>query len=276
MSSNDIVYRISICPPFTKYYLTMLIVSSFFINYIKILPVYWYFAFSIKQIVHNFQIWRFFTNFLIGGSFSFGYILMLYGLFNTLSELEKEGIKHKKLASFCTQIFYLIFIIIIISFINKYCFGIEESRSLLNELTYSFYSLRSYRDPNTYGLSLYYFPIKNKYAPFAVFFISVCAGNEPSQSIVGIISGYIYVILGDILEDKYNITIFYTPQWLIKILKDKDNKVIKIKREKPKEEPMLNMNLNNTQNTNLRKTENVAEGNEYKDTSVSIDNIKWE
>ena len=49
--------------PFTGYYITMLVISIILDAICPFLHIYWYFAFSFKQIFENFQIWRIFTNY---------------------------------------------------------------------------------------------------------------------------------------------------------------------------------------------------------------------
>lgn len=278
--SNDIVYRLYHCPPFTKFYLTMLVVSSFFINYVHALPVFWYFAFSIKQIVHNFQIWRIFTNFLIGGKFSLGYLIMLYGLFSALSFLEHEGIRNRALSKFYSQIFYLILLIIIVSFFNKYVLNITESRSLIHELSYSFYALSAYREPEKEGMSIYLIPVKNKYSPFVMLFVSIGSGNDPAPVISGFVAGYLYVFFGDFLEERFGITVFYVPKCVRKYFRDKEKIVPRVDESQNKkekiDEPAFNANMANSSNTALRNRETVAEGNEFQSSNFSSENVKWD
>lgn len=273
----DIVYRIYHCPPFTKYYITMLLVSSFMINCMKGIPIFWYFAFSIKKITKEFELWRIFTNFLIGGKFDIGYIIMIYSLFSALSELELQSIQNKAKAKFFCQILYLIILIIGISFFDKFILKITESRSLIRELSYAFYALNAYKDPESKGVSFYMIPIKNKYSPIVLFCAAISSGNPATPVIVGYIAGYTYALLGEYMEEKFGFSFFYVPKFLKRYFRDRQKIEIQPKEENKEEgEPIINMNIEETSNVALRKKESVVEGNEFKNKKISSDEIKWD
>ena len=103
---------------FTNYYMGMMIVTSVLISLFPFIPTFWYFAFSIKLIIHNFQIWRLFTNFLIAPSLKLGigFIFQMISLYKSLSELEinakRQGVISCRfcalLALFCTVYYFVI------------------------------------------------------------------------------------------------------------------------------------------------------------------------
>ena len=76
--------------PFTGYYITMLVISIILDAICPFLHIYWYFAFSFKQIFENFQIWRIFTNYLVKPTkrLNIGIIFDIIYLYSHIYKLE--------------------------------------------------------------------------------------------------------------------------------------------------------------------------------------------
>lgn len=156
----DIAQHIINMPPFTRFYLVMIMITTFLINFIPYLPTYWLFAFSIKQIVDSYQYWRLVTNFLIAGKFSINFLFFVFTIYMRLSRLELDCIKNRKYAEFITTLAYICLFIIGISFFNRFAFGYTENRSLLEALTYALMSIESYKNPNE-RVIVFFFPVKS-------------------------------------------------------------------------------------------------------------------
>ena len=122
--------------PFTGYYITMLIISIILDTLCPFLYIYWHFAFSFKQIFDNFQIWRFFTNFLVKPTkrMNIGIIFDIIYLYSHIYKLELEAKYSKKYSKFIFTLGLLIILNIITTFSFYIFFSIKESRSLINEL----------------------------------------------------------------------------------------------------------------------------------------------
>ena len=69
-------------------------------------------------------------------------------------------------------------------FFIKTVLGITESRSLIEELTYSFFAISSYREPNIQTRALLIFPIKNAYSPAAMMLYSLVTGQSILRSFI--------------------------------------------------------------------------------------------
>ena len=270
--------------PFTGYYITMLMISILLNIVLPFLHIYWYFAFSIKQILTNFQIWRIFTNFLVkpNKNLNISILFDILYLYTHIYNLELEAISSKKYSKFIMTLFLLIILNIIITFCFHYLFDIEESRSLINELIYSFMAISSYKNPNDKTI-VFYIPIKNKYVPIANIFFNISSSKTGDLSFlkkqfIGFISGYLYCFFIEILK------IDFVPNFLKKMLKEKiddngrklirdeDNNYNKENRKNKK--IFMNINMNNSSNVAFRKKESVVEGNEFNEFNKN--DIKWE
>ena len=68
-------------PKITRTYLVSVFVVTLCLSYIQSIPVFYYIFLNYGLIFQNFQIWRFFTNFLLVGKFSTNFLffmLMMY------------------------------------------------------------------------------------------------------------------------------------------------------------------------------------------------------
>ena len=136
--------------PFTGYYITMLMISILLDAVCPFLHIYWYFALSFKQIFENFQIWRIFTNFLVKPSkrLNIGIIFDIIYLYSHIYKLEVDAKYSRQYSKFIFTIFLLVILNIITTFAFYLIFSITESRSLINEIIYSFMAISSYKNPN--------------------------------------------------------------------------------------------------------------------------------
>ena len=271
--------------PFTGYYITMLMISILLNLVFPFLHIYWYFAFSIKQILTNFQIWRLFTNFFVKPKkrLDIGIIFDILYLYTHIYNLELEAKASKKYSKFIMTLFLLIILNIITTFCFYYIFDAEESRSLINELIYSFMAISSYKNPNDKTI-VFYIPVKNKYVPIANIFFNVSSSKTGDLSFlkkqfIGFISGYLYCFLVEKLE------INFVPNFLKKLLKERiDDNGRKLYRENDNNNEdtnyrkgkkiFMNINMNDSTNVAYRKKESVVEGNEFSDFNKN--DIKWE
>ena len=265
--------------PFTGYYITMLIISIILDTLCPFLYIYWHFAFSFKQIFDNFQIWRFFTNFLVKPTkrLNIGIIFDIIYLYSHIYKLELEAKYSKKYSKFIFTLGLLIILNIITTFSFYIFFSIKESRSLINELIYSFMAISSYKNPNDKTI-VFYIPVKNRYVPIATIFFNVSSNSQGDltsvkKSIIGFISGYIYCFIVEKLK------IYYVPNFLKKILGEKvneyDRKIFKEEnKEKKEKDNFMNIQSNDSTNVAYRKKESVIDGNEF--SEFNKNDIKWE
>ena len=265
--------------PFTGYYITMLIISIILDTLCPFLYIYWHFAFSFKQIFGGFQIWRFFTNFLVKPTkrMNIGIIFDIIYLYSHIYKLELEAKYSKKYSKFIFTLGLLIILNIITTFSFYIFFSIKESRSLINELIYSFMAISSYKNPNDKTI-VFYIPVKNRYVPIATIFFNVSSNSQGDltsvkKSIIGFISGYIYCFIVEKLK------IYYVPNFLKKILGEKvneyDRQIFKEEnKEKKEKDNFMNIQSNDSTNVAYRKKESVIDGNEF--SEFNKNDIKWE
>ena len=268
--------------PFTGYYITMLIISIILDALLPFLHIYWYFALSFKQIFENFQIWRLLTNFLVKPTkrLNLGIIFDIIYLYSHIYKLELDAKYSRKYSKFIFTLFLLIILNILATFIFYLIFETKESRSLINELIYSFMAISSYKNPNDKTI-VFYIPVKNRYVPIATLFFSVSSDSEgglgkAKKAIIGFISGYVYCFLFEKLK------IDLIPNFLKKLLGEPvynfSRKIYKDKedlneKEKDKNE-LMNIQKNDSTNVAFRKKESVVEGNEFK--GFNKDDINWD
>lgn len=273
----DIAARFYYAPPFSKFLITMIIVTTVLQSFIPLIPIYWCFAFSIKKIVSDYQIWRIYTNFLLGQrKLSLDFLFLILNLFNYLTEVEKDARNKRKISFFFATLFYLTFFLVAAQFIKKYFFSMEENRILLGALCYAFMTIGSYREPNTPTRLFFLFQMKNKYTPFAIIFLSLCSGGDISQGVEGIIVGFLYLLMNDIPEAKLGYNFIFVPGFIQRLFKD--NQKVNESPKKPKEkqkEVYQNIAASDTSNTAFRERENVAEGNEFNPENFSQSTPTW-
>ena len=265
--------------PFTGYYITMLIISIILDTICPFLYIYWHFAFSFKQIFENFQIWRIFTNFLVKPTkrLNIGIIFDIIYLYSHIYKLELEAKYSKKYSKFIFTLGLLIILNIFTTFCFYIFFSVKESRSLINELIYSFMAISSYKNPNDKTI-VFYIPVKNRYVPIATIFFNVSSNSQGDltsvkKSIIGFISGYIYCFIVEKLK------IYYVPNFLKKLLGERvneyDRKIFREEnKDKKEKDNFMNIQSNDSTNVAFRKKESVIDGNEF--SEFNKNDIKWE
>ena len=246
---------------FTVYYIATLSISIFLNLICPFLKIYWYFAFSIKQIKENYQYWRFITNYLIKPTrkVNFGTFMTLVSIYLDLHNLEIRAKAKNKYSKFIMIILIQCISNILLTYFFYYKYNLKESRCLLNELSYSFSAITSYTNPNgkTY---ISYIPIRNKFVPIALLIYRIYAYKDISLYIfktplIGFISGFLFCIV----TKKFKIK--YIPPFLKKLLNeptDEQRKAMKeqlihYQKEKSKLKKILKRvkkKLNNNKNNN--------------------------
>ena len=267
--------------PFTGYYITMLIISIILDTICPFLHIYWYFAFSFKKMFENFQIWRIFTNFLVKPTkrLNIGIIFDIIYLYSHIYRLEVDAKYSRRYSKFIFTLFLLVILNIITTFSFYMIFSMKESRSLINELIYSFMAISSYKNPNDKTI-VFYIPVKNRYVPIATLFFNISSNKDGDltslkKPIIGFISGYIYCFIVEKLK------FIYIPNFLKKLLGEPvyeyERKIYREENDEGKnndKKVFMNIKSNDSTNVAFRKKESVIEGNEF--SEFNKDDIKWE
>ena len=270
---------------FTLYYIIILSVSILLNLILPFLKIYWYFAFSIKQIKENHQYWRFFTNYLIKPTrtVNLGTFMTIISIYIDLHNLEQKVKPKNKYSKFIMIILIQCTLNTLLTYFFYYKFNLQESRSLLVELSYSFCAISSYKNPNGKTF-ISYIPIKNRFAPIALLILRIYNYKDISLEImkaplIGFFSGFLFCIL----TKKFKIK--YIPPFLKKLLNEPSEeerrqrkefnlklkndllkfrkKVKKIKKDKSKNQSSFNMNLIGNPLLNYIENENNKFNNNY-------------
>ena len=205
---------------FTVCYIATLAVSIFLNLICPFLKIYWYFAFSIKQIKENHQYWRFITTYLIKPTrkVNFNTFMTLVSIYIDLHNLEIKAKAKNKYSKFIMIILIQCILNILLTYLAYYSFNLKESRSLLNELSYSFSAITSYKNPNGKTF-ISYVPIRNKFVPIALVLVRIFVYKDINLYIlktplIGFISGFLFCILTKKFRMKY------IPPFLKKLLNE--------------------------------------------------------
>ena len=278
---------------FALYYIIILSVSILLNLILPFLKIYWYFAFSIKQIKENHQYWRFFTNYLIKPTrtVNLGTFMTIISIYIDLHNLEQKVKPKNKYSKFIMIILIQCTLNTLLTYFFYYKFNLQESRSLLVELSYSFCAISSYKNPNGKTF-ISYIPIKNRFAPIALLILRIYNYKDISLEImkaplIGFFSGFLFCIL----TKKFKIK--YIPPFLKKLLNEpteeerrqrkefnlklkndllkfrkkvkkiKKDKSKKIKKDKSKNQSSFNMNLIGNPLLNYIENENNKFNNNY-------------
>ena len=217
---------------FTVCYIATLTVSIILNLICPFLKIYWYFSFSIKQIKENHQYWRFITTYLTKPTrkVNLGTFMTIVSIYINLYNLEIKAKAHQKYSKFIMIILIQCILNTLLTYLAYYKFNLKESRSLLNELSYSFSAINSYKRPNdkTY---INYVPIRNKFVPIALLIVRIFVNKDISLSIlkaplIGFASGFLFCIL----TKKFKIK--YIPPFLTKLLNEPTKEQRKAQKER--------------------------------------------
>ena len=216
---------------FTLYYLIILAILILLNLICPFLKIYWYFAFSIKQIKENHQYWRFFTNYLIKPTkkVNIGTLISLVSIYTHLYNLEIRAKQKYRYSKFIMIILIFCILNILLTYLFFYFFEVKESRCLLNELYYSISTMEAYKRPNDKSF-IGPVPIKQRFVPIALIIMEIYYEKDISLQIlktplIGIISGIVFCVVTKKLKIKY------IPNILKRILKEPTDEERKIRKE---------------------------------------------
>ena len=201
-------------PPLTRYYLTIVLIMSFLITYMKQVPLPSYLILNYTLIFKQFQIWRLFTNFFIIGQFSMGFLFFCFFFYSNVRTLEIQALKFRRYAEFLMMIFYIIIALNLINIITSYYFGLKENFTLAHQLLYALVYIDSKREPQK-NVMIYFITIKNCYVPYAFLLFSLITGGSIIENIIGIVAGHIYFFFKEIAPVHNGIDLLKTPKFLV-------------------------------------------------------------
>ena len=211
---------INIEKSFTTFYIIILSISIILNLICPFLNIYWYFAFSIKQIKENYQYWRLFSNYLVKPTRKVGYgtFINLLSLYISLNNMEKKAKLYQKYSKLIMTIIIICTINLLSVLFLYYKFDIKESRSLINELSYALIAISTYKYPNDkFFINLV--PIRQKFAPIAIIIMRIIVNKDASMDIlkapfVGFFTGFLFCIVTKKLKVKI------VPQFLKDLLRE--------------------------------------------------------
>ena len=222
---------INIEKSFTTFYIIILSISIILNLICPFLNIYWYFAFSIKQIKENYQYWRLITNYLVKPTRKVGYgtFINLLSLYISLNNMEKKAKLYQKYSKLIMTIIIICTINLLSVLFLYYKFDIKESRSLINELSYALIAISTYKYPNDkFFINLV--PIRQKFAPIAIIIMRIIINKDASMDIlkepfVGFFTGFLFCIVTKKLKVKI------VPQFLKDLLKEPTDEQRKMNKQ---------------------------------------------
>ena len=217
--------------------------------------------------------------------------MTIISIYIDLYNLEQKVKQKNKYSKFIMIILIQCTLNTLLTYFFYYKFNLQESRSLLGELSYSFSAISSYKNPNGKTF-ISYIPIKNRFAPIALLILRIYNYKDISLEImkaplIGFFSGFLFCIL----TKKFKIK--YIPPFLKKLLNEpteeerrqrkefnlklkndllkfrkkvkkiKKDKSKKIKKDKSKNQSSFNMNLIGNPLLNYIENENNKFNNNY-------------
>lgn len=154
--SSDVQKFLNKIPPFTKYYLGSVLLTSFLLTYPMINNIFSYINLDYESAFLKFQVWRLVTNFVIVGKFSMSFLFFFFMMYQQLNGLEIKAIAVKKYSEFVMMMVYNLLILLLINFILQY------KLYLSMELLFCLIYIGSKREPDL-PVSLWGFKMKCKY-----------------------------------------------------------------------------------------------------------------
>eukprot|EP01107_Rhizomastix_libera_P012779 TRINITY_DN3309_c0_g1_i1.p1 TRINITY_DN3309_c0_g1~~TRINITY_DN3309_c0_g1_i1.p1 ORF type:complete len:205 (-),score=41.42 TRINITY_DN3309_c0_g1_i1:330-944(-) len=149
-----------------------------------------------QNAITKLQIWRMFTT-LFTSSFSFGFVMNLFFLYQHSKQLEEEG--------FLSKTADYVWMLIVSSLFLVTC-GILLRVPFMNN---SFIMLIVYVWARKFpGIPMSYMfgiKFKSEYLPWVMTLMHVLMGGSPLQDILGIVSGHLYWFLADVLPKTHKV-----------------------------------------------------------------------
>ena len=172
---SDIKAYFMSIPPFTRYFTSIVFVSSMLMTYGLISP-YKYFLFYELVFKHG-HIWRLITTFLYAGKFGPSFLFGMLMLYFTCKRTE-EWFKNKG-QELMTLILFNAFMIMIYSAI--YGNSMVLHQSFIFSLMYVCCKL----DPDSM-VSIWGFPVQSSNLPWVMLLLGVLQGGDPIPDLIGI------------------------------------------------------------------------------------------
>ena len=201
-------------PPLTRYYLTIIFLLAFNLTYMPQFLIVQHFILDYNKIFHKLQIWRLFTNLLIIGPFSTGFLFFCFFFYSNVRSLEIQAIKLRRYAEFIMMLFYIIIALNLINIITSYYFGLKENFTLAHQLLYALVYIDSKREPQK-NVMIYFFVVKNCYVPYAFLLFSLITGGSIIENVIGIVAGHIYFFFKEIVPIQRGLDILKTPKFVV-------------------------------------------------------------
>ena len=201
-------------PPLTRYYLTIIFLLAFNLTYMPQFLIVQHLILDYNKIFHKLQIWRLFTNLLIIGPFSTGFLFFCFFFYSNVRSLEIQAIKLRRYAEFIMMLFYITLSLNLINIITTYYFGFRSNFTLAHQLLYALVYIDSKREPQK-NVMIYFITIKNCYVPYAFLLFSLITGGSIIENIIGIVAGHIYFFFKEIAPIQNGIDLLKTPKFLV-------------------------------------------------------------
>jgi Derlin-2/3 len=170
--------------------------------------------YSWANIRQDFELWRLLTPFCYAGGWGFNMLIQMYTLVSFSKQYETGGPFNTGAGGGTADYaFCILFGIVII--LTTYPFLTGRISPVFNRnLCYYVLYVWSKRNP-TANASIWIFPIKAIYLPFAYLLLTLSLGENYMDMLHGIAIGHIYYFLVDVIPLVYGKDVLHTPIFLI-------------------------------------------------------------
>jgi hypothetical protein len=194
-------------PPFTKYFMGLLIINTCIVS-LGVVSAY-SLLMDFNLFFTRFQIWRLFTCFTFYGGFSFNFLMMLFLSHFCISGTERYF--NKNIHDF----YYLILFVMVSNLSVGYL--LDKYQLLINEFLYALMYIICKREPENI-VNFWGFKIKMSMFPWVLLGLSVVTGQDIFKVLSGYAVGHLYEFLKFTLKDTYGYKILDTPDWFKRVV----------------------------------------------------------
>lgn len=143
------------------------------------------------KVVSKFQIFRLFTNFLLLGPFSFGWLMHAYLFTSFSSQLETNEWFTVSPGAYLLFLLFQMLSIDVLSYLMWRPNGAPAMFSALNTAIIYYWSRREPHKP----VGIWGFHVPGYQLPFALLFLDLLTGNSLTQSLMGLLTGHLFYFI---------------------------------------------------------------------------------
>eukprot|EP00922_Rhytidocystis_sp_ex-Travisia-forbesii_P018939 GHVS01028124.1.p1 GENE.GHVS01028124.1~~GHVS01028124.1.p1 ORF type:complete len:296 (-),score=38.51 GHVS01028124.1:313-1164(-) len=196
-------------PPITKWIMTATFVVTMLFVLNLLSPAL--LVLDMRLVVGRLHVWRLFTNFLVIGRFSFGWLLHMYLFCQFSTKLEQSAVFEQHVSGYLHFILFQMLCLDLFSACLYYPTGLPQlGTSLLFAILYYW----SRREPYAH-VGMWGFTVEAYKFPFVLMLLDLMMGNSLMSDIFGLLSGHIYYFLRELWPADGGPNLLETPPLLL-------------------------------------------------------------